>query len=55
MQPCIWNQVYTRAATAGRVDDLRVYVPAPDRSLTGTSSWLNYFLERDQRPGREGG
>jgi methylenetetrahydrofolate reductase (NADPH) len=53
--PCIWNQVYTRAATAGRVDDLRVYVPAPDRSLTGTSSWLNYFLERDQRPGRECG
>ena len=53
--PCIWNQVYARAAAAGRVDDLRVYVPAPDRSLTGTSSWLNYFLERDQRPGREGG
>jgi methylenetetrahydrofolate reductase (NADPH) len=53
-QPCIWNQVYERAAGAGRVDDLRVYVPPPDRSLTGTSSWLNYFLERDQRPAREG-
>ena len=54
-QPCIWNRVYTRAAAAGRVDDLRVYVPAPDRSLTGTSSWLNYFLERDHRPGPGGG
>jgi methylenetetrahydrofolate reductase (NADH) len=54
-QPCIWNRVYTRAAAEGRVDDLRVYVPAPDRSLAGTSSWLNYFLERDHRPGREGG
>jgi methylenetetrahydrofolate reductase (NADPH) len=54
-QPCIWDTVFTRAAAAGRVDDLRVYVPPPDRSLTGTSSWLNYFLERDHRPGREGG
>jgi methylenetetrahydrofolate reductase (NADPH) len=52
-QPCIWNRVYERAAGAGRLDDLRVFVPPPDRSLRGTSSWLNYFLERDHRPGRE--
>jgi hypothetical protein len=25
-------------------------VPAPDRSLQGTSSWLNYLLDRDRRP-----
>ena len=53
-QPCIWNQVYERASGAGRVDELRVFVPPPDRSLAGTSSWLNYFLERDHRPGRAG-
>ena len=53
-QPCVWNRVYERAAGAGRLEDLHVFVPAPDRSLTGTSSWLNYLLERDRRPGREG-
>jgi len=52
-QPCIWDRVYERAVEAGRLDDLRVFVPPPDRSLTGTSSWLNYLLERDHRPGRE--
>jgi hypothetical protein len=25
-------------------------VPPPDRTLQGTSSWINYFLERDSRP-----
>ncbi|PWU20762.1 MAG: hypothetical protein C5B48_12100 [Candidatus Rokuibacteriota bacterium] len=51
-QPCIWTEVYGRARAAGRVDALGVYVPPPDRSLEGTSSWINYFLERDSRPGR---
>jgi hypothetical protein len=54
-EPCIWGSVFTRAVAAGRVNDLRLYVPPPDRSLTGTSSWLNYLLERDHRPGRESG
>jgi len=49
-QPCIWVDVHARATAAGRVDALRAYVPPPDRSLTGTSSWINYFLERDSRP-----
>lgn len=52
-QPCIWVDVHARAKAAGRVDALRTYVPPPDRSLTGTSSWINYFLERDSRPGHE--
>jgi methylenetetrahydrofolate reductase (NADPH) len=51
--PCIWVSVYERAKAAARVADLRVYVPPPDRTLRGTSSWINYFLERDRRPGAE--
>jgi methylenetetrahydrofolate reductase (NADPH) len=49
-QPCIWVSVYERARANGRLDALRAYVPPPDRSLRGTSSWINYFLERDRRP-----
>ncbi|HXJ78210.1 MAG TPA: methylenetetrahydrofolate reductase C-terminal domain-containing protein [Candidatus Methylomirabilis sp.] len=49
-QPCIWVDVYQRAKAADRITDLKVYVPPPDRSLRGTSSWINYFLERDSRP-----
>jgi methylenetetrahydrofolate reductase (NADH) len=49
-RPCIWVSVYERAAARGRVDDLRLYIPPPNRSLQGTSSWINYFLERDSRP-----
>lgn len=52
-RPCIWGRVYERARAAGRLDALLVYVPPPDRALQGTSSWINYFLERDSRPGRE--
>src|SRR5262249_6681325 len=49
-QPCIWVSVYERAKAADRIDALKVHVPPPDRSLSGTSSWINYFLERDSRP-----
>ncbi|MCI0545668.1 MAG: methylenetetrahydrofolate reductase C-terminal domain-containing protein [Candidatus Rokubacteria bacterium] len=49
-RPCIWVSVYERAQAAGRLDSLRLYVPPPDRTLQGTSSWINYFLERDRRP-----
>jgi methylenetetrahydrofolate reductase (NADPH) len=49
-RPCIWVEVYHRAKAAGRVADLERYIPPPDRSLQGTSSWVNYFLERDSRP-----
>jgi hypothetical protein len=49
-RPCIWVDVYDRARRAGRLADLTRYIPPPDRSLQGTSSWINYFLERDSRP-----
>ena len=52
-QACIWVEVYERARAANRVADLRTYVPPPDRALQGTSSWINYLLDRDSRPGRE--
>lgn len=51
-KPCIWVQVYDRAKTTQRVDELRVYVPPRNPALQGTSSWVNYFLDRDNRPGR---
>jgi methylenetetrahydrofolate reductase (NADPH) len=49
-RPCIWGDVYQRAKAAHRVADLERYIPPPDRSLQGTSSWINYFLDRDSRP-----
>ena len=50
-KPCIWVGVYERARAAGRIDDLQTYVPPPRRDLKRTSSWINYFLGRDSRPG----
>lgn len=52
-QECIWVSVYQRAEAAERVNELKTYIPAPDRSLRGTSSWINYFLGRDSRPGHD--
>jgi methylenetetrahydrofolate reductase (NADPH) len=52
-KPCIWGAVYERAKAADQISTLRTYVPPPDRSLQGTSSWINYFLERDSRPRSE--
>jgi methylenetetrahydrofolate reductase (NADPH) len=50
-QPCVWVSVYERARAAGRLEALKVYVPPPDRQLQSTSSWINYYLGRDRRPG----
>ncbi|MGH9746455.1 MAG: methylenetetrahydrofolate reductase C-terminal domain-containing protein [Candidatus Acidiferrales bacterium] len=50
-KPCIWISVYDRAKSEDRVDELRTYIPPPNRTLKGTSSWINYFLNRDSRPG----
>jgi methylenetetrahydrofolate reductase (NADPH) len=50
-KPCIWTSVFERAKSAGRVEDLKVYIPPPTRALKGTSSWINFFLGRDSRPG----
>jgi methylenetetrahydrofolate reductase (NADPH) len=49
-QERIWVSVYQRAEAAERVQELQTFIPAPDRSLQGTSSWINYFLGRDRRP-----
>ena len=49
-QPCVWVGVYARARAAGRVEDLITPVPPPSRTLQGTSSWINYLLDRDSRP-----
>jgi methylenetetrahydrofolate reductase (NADPH) len=51
-QECIWVSVYQRAEAADRLGDLSVFIPAPDRTLEGTASWINYFLGRDSRPGQ---
>jgi methylenetetrahydrofolate reductase (NADPH) len=53
-KPCVWIEVYESARRAGRLDALRTYVPPPDRSLSGTSSWLNYLRGRDVRPAPAG-
>jgi methylenetetrahydrofolate reductase (NADPH) len=50
-KPCIWVSVYERAKAANQIDDLKTYIPPRNRSLQGTSSWINYFLNRDSRPG----
>src|SRR6476661_1122520 len=47
---CVFVEVYERAQAAGRLDDVRTYIPPRNRALQGTSSYLNYFLERDSRP-----
>jgi methylenetetrahydrofolate reductase (NADPH) len=50
-KPCIWVAVYNHASAAGRVEDLKLFIPARNRSLQGTSSFINLFLDRDSRPG----
>jgi hypothetical protein len=50
-RPCIWVKVYERAKAANRVDELATYIPPRNRALQGTSSYINYFLDRDSRPG----
>jgi methylenetetrahydrofolate reductase (NADPH) len=51
-QECIWVSVYQRADAASRVETLKTFIPAPDRQLQGTSSWVNFYVSRDSRPGR---
>jgi hypothetical protein len=50
-QPCIWVSVYDTAKATGRLEGLRTYIPPRNRSLQGTSSFINLFLNRDARPG----
>ena len=51
-QECIWVKVMARAEASNTIDQLKVYIPPPDRTLTGTASWVNFYLGRDSRPGR---
>ncbi len=51
-QECIWVKVMARAEASNTIDQLKVFVPPPDRRLTGTASWVNFYLGRDSRPGR---
>jgi methylenetetrahydrofolate reductase (NADPH) len=51
-QLCIWVKVMERAEASSDIESLKTFIPPPDRLLTGTASWLNYYLERDSRPGR---
>lgn len=50
-KPCIWTEVYARARSTSRLDDLRTYIPPRNPALRNTSSWINFFLHRDHRPG----
>ena len=52
-KPCIWIAVYDRVKASGHTDELKTYVPPRKLELQGTSSWINYFLNRDSRPGNE--
>jgi methylenetetrahydrofolate reductase (NADPH) len=47
---CIWVAVYDRAEAAHRVEDLKTYIPPRNRALEGTSSYINYLLDKDSRP-----
>lgn len=47
---CIWVEVYDRAEAAHRVNELKTYIPPRNRALQGTSSYINYLLEKDSRP-----
>jgi methylenetetrahydrofolate reductase (NADPH) len=50
-QQCIWVEVYDRAKAEHRIEDLNTFIPARNRNLQDTSSWINFFLDRDSRPG----
>ena len=44
---CYWRNVYWRAKNRGEVAKLGFIVPPRDWKLYQTSSWTNYFLDRD--------
>lgn len=48
--PCIWTSVYERAKARGTLDELKTFIPARNRNLANTSSYVNFFLGRDHRP-----
>ena len=45
---CLYVRVYERLKAVGEEERLkRGFIPPRDWSLTGTSSWLNFYLDRD--------
>ncbi|HTA41192.1 MAG TPA: methylenetetrahydrofolate reductase C-terminal domain-containing protein [Bryobacteraceae bacterium] len=52
-KPCIWVKVYETAQAGHRLEELKTYIPPRNLALQGTSSFINLFLERDNRPGHE--
>lgn len=44
---CVWVVAYERAERAGRITDLRRLVRPIDQRKWGSSSWVNYWLGRD--------
>ncbi len=45
---CVWVIAYERAADTGRVGDLGLLQRPLDQRLRGSSSWVNYWLGRDE-------
>jgi len=45
---CVWVEAYERAASQGRVADLRLIHRPIDHRRWGESSWLNYWQGRDE-------
>jgi len=45
---CVWYPIYMRAKCTGTLEHLRCYlVPPRNWALYGTSSWINFFLQKD--------
>jgi hypothetical protein len=45
---CVWVEAFERAASQGRVADLRLLHLPIDHRRWGESSWLNYWQGRDE-------
>lgn len=48
--PCVWTEVYHRAKARGTVEELKTYIPPRVRELAGSSSYINFYLDKDARP-----
>jgi hypothetical protein len=51
---CVWFVAYQRAASEGHVNDLRRLVRPIDHRRWGQSSWVNFWLGRDEQLWTEG-
>jgi len=48
--PCIWSRAYDRRAGDGETDSMLSFAPVfQDQSLQHTSSWANYWHQRDHQ------